>query len=204
MSKNSFFTYSTLVFLAVLIFSSIFLGSDLLDFQGSNFSIWFILSMFCFACGYFIDKSFNWHTGTQLVYSITIASAIVSLFVISFFKPYFQISNFTFELFLLIALRNVVLGAMAFFGMAIAEVFTLRAQAVVQSEKIKLIEETIKDARKESDVIIRDAQVKANKIINEAELNAKNTILTQERIEKELREFIQIEKELIKKYEENK
>jgi len=36
----------------------------------------------------------------------------------------------------------------------------------------------------------------------EAEAKSKNMILKKERIEKELQEFIQAEKELIKKYEE--
>jgi hypothetical protein len=40
------------------------------------------------------------------------------------------------------------------------------------------------------------------KIINDAEAEAKNITLKKERIESELKEFIQAEKELIKKYED--
>ena len=43
---------------------------------------------------------------------------------------------------------------------------------------------------------------KSEKIIFDAEANAKNTLLKKERIESELKEFIQAEKELIKRYEE--
>jgi hypothetical protein len=48
---------------------------------------------------------------------------------------------------------------------------------------------------------VKEAKIKAQKIINDAEASSKNIILKKERIERELREFILAEKELIKKYE---
>ena len=44
---------------------------------------------------------------------------------------------------------------------------------------------------------------KAEKIVNDAQAAAKNITLKKERIESELKEFIQAEKELIKRYEES-
>ena len=58
------------------------------------------------------------------------------------------------------------------------------------------------DAKKEAELALKEARVKAEKLINDAELHAKNTILKKERIERELKEFIHTERELIKKYEE--
>ena len=57
-------------------------------------------------------------------------------------------------------------------------------------------------AKKEAELTLKDAKVTAQKLIMDSELAAKNTILKKERIESELKEFIQTERELIKKYEE--
>ena len=52
--------------------------------------------------------------------------------------------------------------------------------------------------------MLREAQLKADKIVNDAEAKSKNTFLKKERIEGELKEFIQIQRELIKRYEDLK
>ena len=53
------------------------------------------------------------------------------------------------------------------------------------------------------EIELREAKVKAEKLLNDAETSAKNTILKKERIEREIKEFIQTERELIKRYEES-
>ena len=202
MNSKTILSYASPLFLGVLIFTSTFLDTKLFQIGEMNFAVWVVLSTFCFACGYYLNKSFGWHTGGKIIFAVTVATALVSISVISFFREYFQTPQLTGEIILLFALRNVILGSMGFFGQAVCEVFLQQLQISGMTEKLQFIEETIKDARKESDLVIREAQVKANKIVNEADLNAKNILLKKERIEKELREFIQIEKELIKKYEE--
>jgi cell division septum initiation protein DivIVA len=71
-----------------------------------------------------------------------------------------------------------------------------------KTERLNAIETVIQDAKKESDLIVQEAQLTASKIISEAEIAAKEILIQKENIERELKEFIQIEKELIKKYEE--
>ena len=125
-----------------------------------------------------------------------------SLFVIIFFNEYFAAAQLLTENIILYSLRNITLGAMGFFGMALQEVLGSERESVVLKEKIKVYEQTMIDANKEAELTLREAKVKAQKLINDAELHAKNTILKKERIEKELKEFIHTERELIKKYEE--
>ncbi|MCL4280060.1 MAG: hypothetical protein KJZ60_10360 [Ignavibacteriaceae bacterium] len=93
---------------------------------------------------------------------------------------------------------------MGIFGMAIQEVLSGEKEALILREKVKVFEATAADSRKEADLLIKEARLTADTIINQAESNAKNTFLKKERIEQELKEFIQIERELIKKYEELK
>jgi len=204
MLKKGLISYTTPLLFAVLIFTSDFLETSLFKFGELNFAFWFIISVFCFGAGWFIVKSFGYQSAGKMIFAISIGTAIVSVFIVAFFREYFNASNPTVENLFLFALRNFFLGAMGFFGLAIREVWTMRTTMLMQTEKLKLIEETIRDSKKESELIIKDAQVQAAKILNDAEAASKNIFLRKERVEKELRDFIQIEKELIKKYEETK
>jgi hypothetical protein len=121
---------------------------------------------------------------------------------ISFLRDYFAANELLTENLILYSLRDITLGAMAFFGMSVVEVLTIQRDFLVMKEKLSYYEDLIKDAKKEADLELKEAKVNAQKILNDAEYEAKNTILKKERIENELKEFIQVEKELIKKYEE--
>ena len=129
--------------------------------------------------------------------------AILSVLLISIFKEYFGTSQFIVENLILYSLRDVTLGCMGFFGMAVKELLTLQKENSNQKFKVEAFEQLVIDAKKEADIELREAKIQAEKIIMEAELTAKNYMEKKEKIEKNLKEFIQIERELIKKYEES-
>jgi hypothetical protein len=202
MEKKPLYNYLAPVLLGVLMFSSNFLNTHIFNFGDNNFAVWFVVSFFCFACGWYTDKIFGWHYGGKVIFSTIIAAAFLSVLMISFFREYFAAEQLLTENLILYSLRNITLGSMAFFGMAIAEVLTLQKDVAVAHEKIKVFDNGFRDAEKEAELEVREAKIKAEKIINDAEAEAKDTILKKNRIEKELKEFIQAEKELIKKYED--
>jgi low affinity Fe/Cu permease len=193
--------YLTPVLLGILMFASNFLNTSLFKFGENSFAVWFVLSVMCFACGWFIDKTLGWRFGGKAVFSTIIAVAIISVLMISFLRDYFAANELLTENLILYSLRDITLGAMAFFGMSVVEILTIQRDFLVMQEKLNYYENFIKDAKKEASLELKEAKINAQKIINDAENEAKNTILRKERIEKELKEFIQIEKELIKKYE---
>lgn len=190
------------VFMVVLIAFSDFLGTELFQTITNDMLVWLFLSGLCFSAGWYTLKNFGWKQTTQIIVSVTLANMIISAILVSIFPEYFLLNGVIAENILLFGVRNVLLGAMGMFGAAVAENFTLHSEKKIIEEKLKVYESTIKDTRKESDLILREAQVKAAKLLLDAESASKNIILKKERIEKELREFIQIEKALIKKYEE--
>ena len=200
--KKVLVNYGAAVLLAVFLFFSNFLNTNLFDFGQLNFAVWFVLSIFCFSSGWFINRVLGWQRGGKIVFAIIIAITIVSLFIIIFFNEYFSASQLITENIILYSLRNIMLGAMGFFGMALQEVLGSERESVILKEKIKVYEQTMLDAKREAELTLREAKVASQKLINDAELSAKNTILKKERIEKELKEFIHTERELIKKYEE--
>lgn len=200
--KRVLVNYGAAILLAVFLFFSNFLNTNLFDFGQLNFAVWFVLSIFCFSCGWFINRVLGWQRGGKVVFAIVIAITIVSLFIIIFFNEYFSASQLITENIILYSLRNIMLGAMGFFGMALQEVLGSERESTILKEKIKVYEQTMMDAKREAELTLREAKVAAQKLINDAELHAKNTILKKERIEKELKEFIHTERELIKKYEE--
>ena len=193
--------YLVPVLLGVLMFASNFLNTNLFRFGENSFAVWFVISLLSFACGWFINKTLGWHFGGKVVFATIIAATIISVLMISYFRDYFAATELLTENLILYSLRNITLGAMGFFGMAVVEIFTFQKELLVIKEKLKVYENISPDLKKESELELREAKLKAQKIISDAEINAKNIFLKKERIEKELKEFIQAEKELIKKYE---
>ena len=202
MFKKNIINYATAILLGVLIFASDFLDTDIFNFDEKNFAVWFVLSILCFASGWYINKTLGWHKGGKIVFSVIIAVTIVSIFMITFFSGYFNANEILTENLILYSLRNVTLGAMGFFGMAIQEVINNRRDTQILNEKVELLERESDISKKEAKLIIKEANLNAEKIINDAESKSKNLFLKKERIEKELKEFIQTERELIKRYEE--
>ena len=199
--KKFFASYSVAVLLGVLIFASDFLNTSLFNFGDRNFAVWFVLSILCFACGWYINRTLGWQHGGRLVFAVIVSVTIISIAVVVFFDQYFGTFELLTENLILFSLRNITLGAMGIFGMTTQEVVSGEKEALILREKVKVLEATASDSKKEAELLLKEAQLKAEKIVNEAEMNAKNTILKKERIEQELKEFIQTEKELIKRYE---
>jgi len=202
MFTKNIINYAAAILLGVLIFASDFLDTDIFNFDEKNFAVWFVLSILCFASGWYINKTLGWHKGGKIVFSVIISVTIVSIFMVTFFSGYFNANEILTENLILYSLRNVTLGAMGFFGMAIQEVINNRRDTQNLMEKVELLERETDISNKEVQLKIKEANLNAERIINDAEAKAKNLILKKERIERELKEFIQTERELIKRYEE--
>jgi hypothetical protein len=202
--KKFFTKYSVPVLLGLLIFASDFLNTSLFNFGDRNFAVWFVLSILCFACGWYINRSLGWQLGGKVVFAVIVAVTLISIAIIVFFNEYFGTFELLAENLILFALRNITLGAMGIFGMAIQEIISGEKEALILREKVKVLEATAADSKKEAELLLREAQIKAEKIINDSEATAKNITLKKERIEQELKEFIQTERELLKRYEDLK
>ncbi len=199
--KELLIKYVVPALLAVLMFSSNFLNKKLFGFDDQNFAVWFVLSVLCFICGWYINQSLGWHFGGRVVFSIIVAATFISILLITFFWEYFSATQLITENLLLYSLRNIMLGAMSYFGMAVAEVLMLQKELIVFQEKQKIIDVKGKDLKKEAELELREAKIKAQKMVNDAESEAKEIMMKKERMERDLKEFIRTEKEFIKKYE---
>jgi len=202
--KKFFASYSVPFLLGLLIFASNFLNTSLFNFGDRNFAVWFVLSILSFACGWYINRSLGWQLGGRVVFAVIVAVTIISIAIIIFFNEYFGTFELLTENLILFSLRNITLGAMGIFGMAIQEILSGEKEALILREKVKVLEATAADSKKEAELLLREAQLKAEIIINDSEATAKNITLKKERIEQELKEFIQTERELLKRYEELK
>jgi len=202
--KKFFTKYSVPVLLGLLIFASDFLNTSLFNFGDRNFAVWFVLSILCFACGWYINRSLGWQLGGKVVFAVVVSVTLISIAIIIFFNEYFGTFALLAENLILFSLRVISLGAMGIFGMAIQEIISGEKEALILREKVKIFEATAADSKKEAELLLREASLKAEKIINDTEAKAKNILLKKERIEQELKEFIQTEREILKRYEELK
>jgi hypothetical protein len=194
--------YLAPLFLAILIFISNFLNTELFGVEIVNFTVWFILSLFIFAIGWITNNVFGWVKGGKIVFTVNVAMAVFSAMLVSFFSDYFLTENLLFENIILYSLRNIFLGSMAFFGMALSEL--IDKQKEVENFKNQDSELLLNDAKKKAELLLREAGLEAEKLIFEANKKAANILEQKNILERKLQEFIDVEKEIIKKYKSDK
>lgn len=187
---------------AALIFISNFLNTELFGAEIINFAVWFILSLFIFAVGWLVNKTLGWVHGGKIMFSVIVAMAFVSALLVSFFSDFFLSENLLFENIILYSVRNIFLGSMSFFGMALSELINTQHQ--IENYKNQDSEKIKQDAIKKAELTLKEASLEAEKVIFEANKKASNILEQKEILERKLKEFIDVEKELIKKYDSDK
>lgn len=193
--------YATAVLLAVIIFASNFLSTDIFKAGYQNFSVWFILSLFSLACGWLINKTLGYVHGGKIVFSVIVSTSFLSAVMISLFSEYFGLSDLLVENLILFILRNITLGAMAFFGMVLSELIQLQRDGETGKHKLEELRRLMNNAQKEAQMIVEDARMKADNMLYEAQRAADEVLDRKNQVEYRLKEFIAVERELIKKYE---
>ena len=193
--------YSTAALLAIIIFASDFLSTDVFKAGYQNFSVWFVLSLFAFACGWLMNKTLGYNHGGKIIFSVIVASTFVSVLLLSFFSEYFGLSDLLVENMILYILRNIMLGSMAFFGMALSEVIILQKEGGPAKIKEDDSKKVLINAQKEAHLLVEEAKLKADKMIYQVQQGVNDMVERKNQIERRLKEFIAAERELIKKYE---
>lgn len=201
MSKSIKYYLAPLL-LGLLIFISNFLNTELFGAEIVNFAVWFILSLFIFAIGWLTNNTLGWVHGGKIVFAVIVALAFISALLVSFFSDYFLTENLLFENIFLYTVRNIFLGSIAFFGMAMCEL--INNQRELENLRNQDSDKLLAEAEKRSELILKEASLQAEKIIFEASKKASNIIEQKNILERKLQEFINTEKEIIKKYESDK
>lgn len=193
--------YATAGLLAVIIFASNFLSTDLFKAGYQNFSVWFVLSVFSFACGWLMNKTLGYNHGGKVVFAVIVSSAFISVLLVSIFNEYFGLSELLVENMILYILRNITLGSMAFFGMVVCELLILQREGDSSKNKMEEIRRFMANTQHEAKLIIEDARLKSEQMLYETQQTIDDMIERKNLIEIRLKEFISAERELIKKYE---
>lgn len=200
--KKHFLNYFGALLIALLMYASNFIGVDYFNFGANNFAVWFVLSVMCFASGWFLSRQAGWQYGGKILFAVIVATLVLSLFTITFFEEYFGRDNISAENIILYSLKNITLGAMGFFGMAIQFILQSAREVILLKEKIKILEESKSDYKLQGALIIKEAELKAREIVSNAELEAEKINLMKTKTEEELKQLIKSEFELLKKYKE--
>ncbi len=193
--------YATAVLLALIIFASNFLSTDIFQAGYQNFAVWFVLSIFSFACGWLINKTLGYNHGGKVIFAVIVSSVFFTIILISLFSEYFGVNNLLVENMILYTLRNIALGSMGFFGMVVCELLILQKEGDANKKKFDEMKKLMDAAQREAQILIDEARVKADKLLYDAQKVADDILNKKKYIETQLKEFIAAEKELIKKYE---
>lgn len=201
MKEKKTIYYATAVLLALIIFASNFLSTDIFQAGYQNFAVWFVLSIFSFACGWLINKTLGYNHGGKVIFAVIVSSVFITVILISLFSEYFGLNNLLVENMILYILRNITLGAMGLFGMVVCELLILQKEGDTGKKKLDEIKRIMTSAQREAQLIVEEARIKADKILFDAQKAADDILEKKKYIENQLKEFIAAEKELIKKYE---
>jgi len=193
--------FVTLTFLVIMILSTLFIDKNFLGIGDLNFLAWFSINLFSFICGWVLNKITNWKNSTRLCFVAILASLIIALGIVIYFKDFFNIQRALVENLVAIGFQIVFVGLMSLFGVTTSEVFRLQKELIEMLIRKESYEKLILDAKKEASLEIREAKLKAEQIIRDAEWRERIAREKKQQIEKQLREFIEIEKQLIAKYE---
>lgn len=145
-----------------------------------------------------MNSGFKWENGIKVISIITFVSVVLSLALVVLFRDSFDLNSSIIDNFILYSLRVFVIGIFSIFGLSIAEVTKLKNETI-ENEDNKNDESLPKN--NESEYVIKEAKLKAEKIIFEAEKEAQNINERKVRVEIQLRELIQTEREVIRNYE---
>jgi len=199
--KTIYYFYPSLIVFLTLI--SMFLNVEIFRSPLQTFSAWFVLSVLTFTVGWAIDKFFGWVYGGKVIFVTIIISVLFSLGFAVFFGEYFYISNPFLEDLLFYGLRGILLGSMAFFGMAVSETVRRETLCEIYDSIEKETELKLKNAEEKASLIIEKAELEAEKILSEAKSNVGILNRQYEELMLKIETLINTEKNILKKYEEN-
>jgi vacuolar-type H+-ATPase subunit H len=143
-------------------------------------------------------SGFRWKAGVKVNVIVTVISVVISLILVVVFRNKFDLDNSLIDNIIHYSLRVFILGVFSLFGLAIAEISKNKN---VINEDIDNENYESSSANNESEHYINEAKLKAEKIIFEAEKEAKSINERKIKIEMQLRELIQTEREVIRNYE---
>ncbi len=204
MKKVSPVYYFLPALILFLIFLSVFLNAEIFKSPLQTFSAWFILSVLAFSVGWAIDKFFGWQQGGKILFATIVIAVVFSVALSVFFGEYFYISNPFLEDLLFFGLRGITLGAMGFFGMAVAEAVRRDTLCDVRDSVERESEIKIANAEERAKLIVEKAELEAQKIIGEAKTEAEKLQAASENLKREMETLISAEKEILRKYEDEK
>lgn len=195
--------YVTPVLAAVLIFASNFLSTDIFNIGFQNFTVWFVLSLFTFACGWLMDQTLGWVKGGKVLFAVIVVSAFFGVVLVMFFREYFGLSDLLSETIILYTLRNITLGTMAFFGMAVSRVLIYERQLEANKSILEDFEDKVPLAEREAEIVLKEAKLKAEELLLKTQKKCNELIEAKSKIDRQLAELIKTEEELLKLYESN-
>jgi signal transduction histidine kinase len=202
MNKKTIYYFVPLL-LAFIMFAANFLSTSLFQVDVQNFTVWFVLSIFAFVCGWLINKLLGWKHGGKIVFAVIVATVIISIAMVSLFNDYFGVNRLLTENLVLYPLRNIMLGAIGFFGMTLAELLSLQNEVGALTERNNNFESNGHDEKKQTEFAYNEAKLKAEQIIFDAKKKAEEYEASYRTFEYKLKELVQMEKELIKQYEDD-
>ncbi len=185
-------TLSFILIISNLLNANLFVNSDY------TFTVWFVLLLASFSVGWLMGKGFKWNEGLKNIYISITFSIVISLILVAIFRNNFSMHSSLLGNLVLYSLRVLVLGSSAIFGLSVS--VNGKGENVVENNSPMDTTQDVDMSQKE-EYFIKEAKLKAEKILFEAKKEAQQIKDSKAQMERELRELIHTEREVIRSYE---
>ncbi len=194
--KKIYFVFP--IALGFLLIISNLLNANLFVNSDYTFTVWFIFLLASFVVGWLMGKGFKWNIGVKNISIVIVLSSIITLVIVALFRDKFNMHSSLIGNFVLYSLRIFVLGVSAIFGLSIS--MNAKDENVAE---VKSRMDTTPDVAlvQKEEYYIKEAKLKAEKILFEAKKEVQQIRDSKAQMERELRELIHTEREVIRSYE---
>lgn len=201
--KIPFYYWLAVFFYAVVIFFSNFGETQIISFYPYGFGFWYVTLFFASCLGFIVSFLFGlkrslWIVGLVFLLIVFISSIFILIKPAVFFLKDVSIANFVLQV-LKIGLASIF----GLLGVLIWQNIFLYRELIRSDEKIKLYEKNILDAKREAEILRKEAEIKASEMLFDTKKKVQELERLKRDLEIKLREFLQIELEVLDKHEES-
>jgi len=199
--KVPFYYWISVLFYGVVIFLANFGETQIFSFYPYGFGFWFVMLFFAACLGFIVSYLFGLKKSLWIVALVFLSISVVSSLAILIKPELFAFKEVSLTNIVLQILKIGISSIFGLLGVLIWQNISLAKELVRADEKIKFYEKNVLDAKREAEILKKEAEIKASEMIFDAKKKVQELEKLKRDLEIKLREFLQIELEVLDKHE---
>lgn len=199
--KVPFYYWISVLFYVVVIFLANFGETQIFSFYPYGFGFWFVMLFLAACLGFIVSYLFGLKKSLWIVALVFLAISLISSLTVVIKPELFAFKEISLKNIVLQILKIGITSIFGLLGVLIWQNVSLAKELIRADEKIKFYEKNVLDAKREAEILKKEAEIKANEMIFDAKKKVQELEKLKRDLEIKLREFLQIELEVLDKHE---